>query len=156
LGGNLLVASYLFGVMVGNAPHGAQHHAQAFNSSLSWLAQATMFLLLGLQIFAPQLPSALTVSWAPALFLIAVARPAAVLLCYLPFRSVPWSKRLFVALIGLKGATPMVFVFIPVLAGVAHSNTLLYMVFYAVLFSILLQGTLLEWLAGRLNLREKP
>jgi cell volume regulation protein A len=40
LGGNLLVASYIFGVMAGNTPHGAQRHAANFNSSLSWLAQA--------------------------------------------------------------------------------------------------------------------
>jgi cell volume regulation protein A len=156
LGGNLLVASYIFGVMAGNTPHGAQRHAANFNSSLSWLAQAAMFLLLGLQIFAPELPGAFLHAWAPALFLIFMARPLAVLLCYLPFRGIPRAKKIFTALIGLKGATPIVFVLIPVLAGIPHSNTLLHMVFYAVLFSILLQGTLLGWLARKLDLIESP
>ncbi|MCD2452557.1 potassium/proton antiporter [Methylicorpusculum oleiharenae] len=155
MGGNLLVASYIFGVIAGNTEHAAKLNSTYFNHSLSWLAQALMFLFLGLQIFTDQLGPVFVTTILPALFLILAARPLAVMVCYLPFRSAPWSKRLFVSTIGLKGATPIVFAFVPLLQGVPRANELFNMVFFVVLFSIAIQGTLLGPAAKWLQLQEK-
>ena len=153
LGGNLLVAAYVFGVMAGNTTHRGKLESIHFNNSLSWLAQALMFLFLGLQIFLAKLGDVFLMSVLPALFLILVARPVAVMLCYLPFKREPLSKRLFISMIGLKGATPVVFAFVPLLAGVPQSDVIFDMVFFVVLFSVAIQGSLLEPLARWLNLK---
>ena len=154
LGGNLLVSSYIFGVITGNGNYKHKETSKHFNNSLSWLGQSFMFLFLGLQVFPDKLGEVFLVSLLPSFFLIVLARPIAVLICYLPFRSVSWAKRLFVSAIGLKGATPIVFAFIPLLMGVPNSETIFHMVFYVVLYSVVIQGVLLEPLAKRLNLIE--
>lgn len=152
LGGNLLVSSYIFGVITGNGNYKNKDTSKHFNNSLSWLGQSLMFLFLGLQVFPDKLGEVFFVSLLPSLFLIILARPIAVLICYLPFRSVSWAKRLFISAIGLKGATPIVFAFIPLLMGVPNSETIFHMVFYVVLYSVVIQGVLLEPLAKRFNL----
>lgn len=152
MGGNLLIASYIFGVLSGNTEYKGKKNSLYFNNSLSWLAQALMFLFLGLQIFIADLKEVFLLSILPSLFLIFVARPVAVLTCYLSFRKVQWNKRIFISFIGLKGATPIVFAFIPLMQGVDHSETLFNMVFFVVIFSVFIQGTFLNPVAKWLKL----
>ncbi len=152
MGGNLLIASYIFGVLSGNTEYKGKKNSLYFNNSLSWLAQALMFLFLGLQIFIADLKVVFLLSILPSLFLIFVARPVAVLTCYLPFRKVQWNKRIFISFIGLKGATPIVFAFIPLMQGVDHAETLFNMVFFVVIFSVFIQGTFLNPVAKWLKL----
>lgn len=154
LGGNLLIASYIFGVLSGNSEYKGKKNSLYFTNSLSWLAQALMFLFLGLQIFVADLKAIFFISILPSLFLIFAARPLAVLACYLPFRKVQWNKRIFISFIGLKGATPIVFAFIPLMQGVAHAETLFNMVFFVVIFSVFIQGTFLNPVAKWLKLSE--
>jgi cell volume regulation protein A len=153
-GGNLLITSYLFGVIVGNTNFQFKKNSLYFNESLSWLSQSLMFLLLGLQIFLYKLGDYALVSIFPALFLIFIARPLAVLISLLPFRKEPFSKKIFISAIGLKGATPIVFAFIPLQLGVPEGEQIFYMVFYAVMASIFIQGTALSPLSKRLSLGE--
>lgn len=49
----------------------------------------------------------------------------------------------------------MVLATLPVIAGVRHSGDFFDLVFFAVLVSTVLQGTTVEWLAGRLGLDER-
>ncbi|ORT52211.1 sodium:proton exchanger [Vibrio sp. qd031] len=154
LGGNILLASYVFGVVVGNGVKRGREVSKHFFNSVSWLAQALMFIVLGLQIFPQQLYSVFWSSLVPALLLVFVARPLAVQLCYLLFPSASWRKRLFVSAIGLKGATPIVFALIPAAAGVPHSMTIVNMVFFVVLISVFIQGGAIEPLAKKLRLNE--
>jgi len=154
LGGNILLASYIVGVVIGNGIKRGQLVNVHFFNSLSWLAQALMFIVLGLQIFPQTL---ITVFWAsiiPALLLIFVARPLAVQLCYLPFVKASWKKRLFISMIGLKGATPIVFALIPAAAGVPGSIEIVHMVFFFVLFSVFIQGGAIAPLASKLRLEQ--
>jgi cell volume regulation protein A len=154
LGGNILLASYVFGVVVGNGVKRGREVSKHFFNSVSWLAQALMFIVLGLQIFPQQLYSVFWSSLVPALLLVFVARPLAVQMCYLLFPSASWRKRLFVSAIGLKGATPIVFALIPAAAGVPHSMTIVNMVFFVVLISVFIQGGAIEPLAKKLRLNE--
>ena len=154
-GGNILIASYVVGVVIGNGIKRGREVNKHFFNSLSWLAQSLMFIILGLQIFPQTLFSVFFLSLIPAALLMFVARPLAVQLCYLPFRKASWRKRLFISSIGLKGATPIVFSLIPAAAGVEGAIELVHVVFFIVLFSILLQGGAIEPLANKLKLNNK-
>lgn len=154
-GGNILIASYVVGVVIGNGIKRGKEVNKHFFNSLSWLAQSLMFIILGLQIFPQTLFSVFFLSLLPAALLMFVARPLAVQLCYLPFRQASWRKRLFISSIGLKGATPIVFALIPAAAGVDGAIDLVHMVFFIVLFSIVIQGGAIEPLANKLKLNNK-
>lgn len=154
-GGNILLASYVVGVVIGNGIKRGREINRHFFNSLSWLAQALMFIVLGLQIFPQQLFDVLWLSLLPAMLLILVARPLAVQVCYLPFFKASWKKRLFISAIGLKGATPIVFALIPAAAGVSDALTIVNMVFFIVLISVFIQGGAIEPLAKKLQLNNE-
>lgn len=153
-GGNILIASYVAGVVLGNGIKRGGEVTRHFFNSMSWLAQSLMFIVLGLQMFPQTLMSVFTLSLLPAVLLMFVARPLAVQLCYLPFRQASWQKRLFISSIGLKGATPIVFALIPAAAGVDGAIELVHIVFFMVLFSIVIQGAAIEPLAKKLQLNQ--
>ena len=154
LGGNRLIASYLIGVTLGNKTFAGKEHTLLFFNSTSWLSQVTMFILLGLQVFPQDLVRFLAVSLLPALFLILVARPISVFVCMLINKS-SIRKKLFISWVGLKGATPIVFAFVPILQGVDRADEIFNMVFFVVLVSILIQGTTIGVFAKWLRLEEK-
>jgi len=152
VGGNILLASYVAGVVIGNGIKRGKEITKHFFNSLSWLAQALMFIALGLQMFPHHLFDVLYDSLLPALLLIFVARPLAVQICYLFFPKASWRKRLFISSIGLKGATPIVFALIPAAAGIESSLTIVNMVFFIVLISVFFQGAAIKPLAKKLQL----
>jgi len=156
IGGNVLVAVYIAGVVIGNQLLRGREVSKHFYNGLAWLAQSLMFIIIGLQIFPQHLMDVFWISVIPALLLIFIARPLAVQLCYLPFVKASWKKRLFISSIGLKGATPIVFALIPATAGVEGSIEMIDMVFFVVLFSLLLQGGAIEPLAKKLGLVKDP
>jgi cell volume regulation protein A len=120
-GGSGFLAVYLFGLIVANRAAEAVAPTLAAMDGYAWLAQAGMFLLLGLLVT----PSTMLVTrwgrgWAVALVLIFVARPLAVWLCLLPFRFTP-RETWFIAWVGLRGAVPIVLALFPLLAGTPHA-----------------------------------
>ncbi|PSU33965.1 potassium/proton antiporter [Photobacterium lutimaris] len=155
LGGNILVSSYVAGVFIGNELKRGREVSKHFFHSLSWLAQALMFIILGLQFFPKELFADMWAAIIPAFALIFIARPLAVFLSYLPFRRVSFKKRLFISAIGLKGATPIVFALIPASAGVPGSQEMIHMVFFIVLISVVLQGWAIDPLSNKLGLVDK-
>ena len=152
VGGNILLASYVVGVVIGNGIKRGKEITRHFFNSFSWLAQALMFIALGLQMFPHHLFDVLYLSLLPAILLIVVARPLAVQLCYLFFPKASWKKRLFISSIGLKGATPIVFALIPAAAGVSSALLMVNMVFFIVLISVFIQGAAIDPLAKKLQL----
>ena len=153
-GGNRLIASYIIGITLGNREFQGKENSLQFFNSISWFSQAIMFLLLGLQIFPQELIKYLYISLLPAIFLIIVARPVSVFLCML-FNKTSLNKRLFISWVGLKGATPIVFAFVPVLQGVDKAQEIFNMVFFVVVFSVLIQGTTIGQCARLLKLENK-
>ena len=86
------------------------------------------------------------------LFLMFVARPAAVFISLIPFRGISFKGKLFTSWVGLRGAGPVLFALTPVLAGVENSSALFNIVFVITLFSLILQGTTLQPFAKLLKL----
>lgn len=151
LGGSGFLAVYLFGLVLRAR---AERRVQVSLSAMdgyAWLAQATMFLLLGLLVTPSRLWPVLGPALGVAAVLMFVARPLAVWLCLAPLR---FTRREigFVSWVGLRGAVPIVLAVFPIIAGVPGAIRLLDVAFVVVLASLLLQGSTLGWAAGRLGL----
>ena len=150
LGGSGFLAVYLFGLIVANRAAKVVAPTLPALDGYAWLAQAGMFLLLGLLVT----PSTLVPSLGPALgvaaVLIFVARPVAVWLCLRPFR---FSARetWFISWVGLRGAVPIVLALFPLLAGTPQAQLLFNVAVVVVLASLLIQGTTIGLVARRLG-----
>ena len=150
LGGSGFMAVYLFGLIVANRAALAIEPALVAMDGYAWLAQAGMFLLLGLVVTPSLLVPNLWPSLGVAMVLILVARPVAVWLCLLPFH---FSARetWFISWVGLRGAVPIVLALFPLLAGVPQAYLLFNVAFVVVLVSLLLQGSTIGLVARRLD-----
>jgi cell volume regulation protein A len=79
-----------------------------------------------------------------------VARPVAVALCLLPFRY-SFRETLFIGIVGLRGAVPVVLATVPVIAGVRGARWIFDVVFFIVVVNTLIPGAAVAWLARRLR-----
>lgn len=139
IGGSGFLAIYLLGLMVGNSKNKPSESVSQVMDGLAWLAQAAMFLILGLLVTPSHVLDNLFVSIAIAFFLILLARPLAVMLCLVPFRF-RWKERIFISWVGLRGAVPIVLALYPVMAGIEGSREIFDITFIIVLVSLLVQG----------------
>lgn len=149
-GGSGFLAVYLFGVVVGHRAGDRVHTALDAMDGHAWLAQACMFLLLGLLATPSQLFSVAGPALAVAAALMLLARPLAVWLCLAPFRF-PAREVWFIAWVGLRGSVPIVLAVFPLMAGVPQAMLLFNVAFIVVLASLLLQGTTIAPVARRLG-----
>jgi potassium/hydrogen antiporter len=154
LGGSGFLAVYLAGVIVGNHDHEARKSIVSFFEALGWLAQICLFLMLGLLVTPHELVALIFPALLVTVVLISVARPAAVILCLLPFR---WTVRevAFVSWVGLRGGVPIYLTIIPLLAGVETGRILFDIVFVVVIASLLVQGWTIGSAARLLKLDAK-
>ncbi len=150
LGGSGFLAVYLFGLIVGNRASLEVAPTLAAMDGYAWLAQAGMFLLLGLLVTPSTMTATLLPGLGVALVLIFVARPVAVWLCLLPFRFTP-RETWFIAWVGLRGAVPIVLALFPLLAGTPQAGLLFNIAFVVVLASLLTQGTTIALAARKLG-----
>jgi cell volume regulation protein A len=111
-----------------------------------------MFLTLGLLVNPNELPEVAGISIAIGLFMIIIARPAAVLLSLAPFKKMTFKDRLYVSWVGLRGAVPIVFALYPLIFGIEHARTMFNIVFFCTIISLLVQGTTLSQVAKWLDL----
>lgn len=149
-GGSGFLAAYLAGLVVGNRPVRAYASILSLHDAVTWLVQIVMFLVLGLLVDPGRLVDLGLPALAVSLFLIFVARPAAVWLCLQPFGFTAREK-LFVSWTGLRGAVSIFLASVPMLVGLP--NALLYFntAFVVVLVSLLLQGWTVKAVALRLK-----
>ncbi|MEA2299087.1 MAG: potassium/hydrogen antiporter [Solirubrobacteraceae bacterium] len=151
LDGSGFLAVYLAGLALGSAAIPARQTVAAFHQGLAWVAQLTLFVVLGLLVFPHQLPGVAVEGAALALVLALVARPVAVGLAT-AFAGYSRRERVVLGWAGLRGAVPVVLATFPVLAGVPRSLEFFNIVFFAVLLSTIVQGTTFQPLARRLGL----
>lgn len=146
LHGNGFLAVYIAGITLGNHAFLHRRSLVRFHDGLAWLMQIVMFLVLGLLVFPSQLLPVAGNGLLVAGFLILVARPVSVMVALAPFRiSLP--ERTMVAWVGLRGAVPIVLATFPLLANLPQAQTLFNVVFFVVLTSVLLQGSLIPVVA---------
>ncbi len=148
-----LLAVYLAGIVLGNARLPHRRAVLGFAESVALLAEAGLFVLLGLLV-SPVLPSALfdaVVVGAAATF---VARPLAVAVSALPFR-LPWREQVFLSWAGLRGAVPIVVATIPVTAGIPGAERVVDVVFVLVVVYTLVQAPTLPLVGRRLGVVDR-
>lgn len=151
IGGSGFLAVYLAGLVTGNSSIRGTANLKRFQDGLSWLAQIIMFLVLGLFATPRQLVHIFPTAVALGLFLIFVARPLAVWLCFLPFR-LPRAETAFVSWVGLRGAVSILLAITPILGGLPMGRDIFNVAFIVVLVSLVVQGWTVGWLARRLGL----
>ena len=155
LGGNGFLSVYIAGMIVGNSAIAHKIELVHFFDGLTTLSQMVIFLLFGLLSF----PSRLPLSIVPALIVIVIltfiARPLAMSVLLLPFKR-SFKEIAFVSVAGLRGAASLVFAVIAITqltkaqtpVSYDHNHT----IFWVVIFSKGLQGSLIPFAAKKLDL----
>jgi cell volume regulation protein A len=151
LGGSGFLAAYVAGLYAGNRQMKAAPVLRRFQDGMTWLAQIIMFLILGLLATPSQFPQIAIPAVLLALFLIFIARPAAVWMTLLPF-DFQRAESAFVAWVGLRGAVSILLAIVPFLGGLASGPTIFNVAFIIVLVSLLVQGWTINPMARRLGL----
>lgn len=156
MGGNSYLAVYIGGVVVGNSRFVHKRSSVNFFDGLAWLSQLLVFLTLGLLVNPHELVPLILPGLVVSLLMIFLTRPVSVLLCLAPFRDITFNCKKFIAWVGLRGAVPIIFAIQTLAADVPHARFIFNIVFICTLVSLVVQGTTLAWMAGRLNLLDTP
>jgi len=151
LEGSGFLAVYLAGLALGSATFPAQQAVTIFHQGLGWVAQVTMFLVLGLLVFPSELGDIALEGTLLAVLLAFVARPISAMVAT-AFSGYSVAERLVLGWAGLRGAVPVVLATFPVIEGIPRSLEFFNVVFFAVLLSTLVQGSTFELLAKRLGI----
>ena len=153
------LAVYVSGLVLGNSRLPHRPATRSFAEGIAWLAQISLFVMLGVLVIPSALPREILPAIAVGSALLLLARPASVALSLLPLtirrlRVSPFGRaeRLFLSWAGLRGAVPIVLATVPVTAGVPRSRELFGLVFVLVVVFTLVQGPTLPLVARRLRL----
>lgn len=152
--GNGYLAVYIAGMIVGNNRIMHRKEITTFIDGLTWLFQIIMFLCLGLLVNPHEMLEVAAVALLIGVFMILVSRPLSVLICLLPFRNITLRSKMFISWVGLRGAVPIIFATYPVVAGVEGYNIIFNVVFFITIVSLVVQGTTVSYMAGRMQLSE--
>ncbi|GAB4478037.1 MAG: potassium/proton antiporter [Burkholderiaceae bacterium] len=139
LGGSGFLAIFLAGMIVARRRVHVTEDVLRVSDGLAWLAQAGMFLILGLFTDVTDLAEVAPSALAIGAGLIVLARPIAVAVVLAPFRYA-LREIAFIGWIGLRGAVPIVLALFPLMAGIADAALLFHLTFFTVLLSLLVQG----------------
>ena len=156
LRGNPYLAVYIAGLVIGNSKFVHKRSSIKFFDGLAWLSQLTMFLTLGLLVNPNELIPILIPGLIISVVMILITRPLSVFLCLLPFRKMPVKDKMFVSWVGLRGAVPIIFAMLPLVADVPHARLIFNIVFLCTLVSLVVQGTSLSLVANWLGIVENP
>jgi len=148
-----MLAVFTAGFVIGNGSFVHKQGVQNFSEALSTIVNIGMFVLLGLLVFPRQFAEIWWQGLLLFLTLTFVARPVAVFLGTIGM-GFGRKNKLFTAWAGLRGAVPIVLATYPAAAGLAIGNQVFNLVFFAVILSILVQGSTLGLVAKWLGLSE--
>ncbi len=146
LGGSGYLAVYVLGLLLGKEDFLHKRSLVRFFDGNAWLMQIALFITLGLLVFPSELKPVIFPGLLLSFVLIFLARPAAVFLTLIPFHYTPREKS-FISWVGLRGAVPIVLGTFPLVAGISDAGAIFNLVFFIVITSVLLQGTLLPQVA---------
>jgi cell volume regulation protein A len=150
--GSGFLAVFVAGIVIGDAEFPRRIEVRHFTSSLADLGELAVFVALGLTIDLGYIFAG-AIWWQGlvlAVLLGFVVRPLVVTPLLLPAR-LSHGERLFVTWAGLKGAVPILLASLAVVAGTDQAMQIYEIVFVVVLFSVVVQGTLVPVVAQRLG-----
>lgn len=150
-GGNGYLSVYITGIIIGNSKIPHKKSIFQFFDGISWLMQILLFFLLGLLAFPSKLPSVMFKGISISIFMIFIARPIATF-SILSWFKVPIKEQLFISWVGIRGAASIVFAILAVTYGVPINYDIFHIIFFIALFSVSVQGTLIPFVARKLDL----
>ena len=150
IGGNGYLSAYIVGVVLGNSQIPNKKGLVYFFDGSTNLIQMIIFFLLGLLSSPSKLPAIALPALLIALFLTLIVRPVTVAALLAPFKS-KLNQMLLISFSGLRGASSIVFAIVAVMSVTTKSD-IFHIVFFVVLFSISLQGTLLPYVSKKLKM----
>jgi cell volume regulation protein A len=149
-----MLSAFFAGYVMGNKKFPYKRDLSTFVEALSSVANVSVFILLGLLVF----PREFTSIWLPGLILFLVltfiGRPVAVLCCT-AFGGFTWKDRVFMSWSGIRGAVPIILATYPLAAGIEGSHQIFNIIFFAVVLSVIFQGSTICKLADVLKLTAK-
>lgn len=145
------LAVYLAGLIVGNKVSRGLYNIQRFHDGFAWLAQISLFLMLGLLVSPHELLSYGFSALLLGAVLIFIARPIAVWFSLIPFQF-SWQEKTFISWVGLRGAVPIVLAMFPWMAGVENWKFFFNLAFVMVILSLIIQGWTVGPVARKLKL----
>jgi len=151
VGGSGFLSVYITGLVLGTGFVPARQTVIAFHQGVSWVAQISLFFLLGLLVFPSGLGDVAVEGLLLSAVLIFLARPFAALVASTG-SAFDFRERMMLGWAGLRGAIPIWLATFPVIAGVEDGALLFNVVFFVVVTSTLIQGATFEPIAKRLGL----
>lgn len=142
------------GIFVGNRKVIHKQSTETFFDGITWLVQINLFILLGLLVNPHEMIEVVLYAFLSALFMIFVARPLAVFISLSFNRKLSHKAKLFISWVGLRGAVPIIFATYPMVNNIENANMIFNIVFFVTLFSLLLQGSSISFVAKKLGLDE--
>jgi len=152
LKGNGFLAVYILGLFLSREDFAHKRTLIRFHEGIGWLMQIIMFLTLGLLVFPSEIVPIFKTGLLIAGILIVLARPLSIFICLAPFKF-SLAEKLMISWVGLRGAVPVILATFPLLAGIPQAHTIFNIVFFAVLTSVLLQGTSIPLIAKLLKVQ---
>ena len=148
--GSGFLSVYIAALILGTGAVPARPTVVAFHQGLSWVAQISLFAMLGLLVFPSGLWDVAGEGLLLSAALMLVARPVAAFAASAlsPFNA---PERLMLGWAGLRGAIPIWLATFPVIAGVEEGELIFNSIFFVVVTSTLIQGATFEALARRLG-----
>jgi potassium/hydrogen antiporter len=152
LHGSGFLAVFIAGLLAGSREFVAKRDTERFHAALANLAEIVVFVALGLTVDLTDIGTWKVGGYALvlALVLAVVARPVVVMTLLAPAH-LRRGERLFIAWAGLKGAVPILLAAFALEEGVDQANRIYLIVFVVVIFSVVVQGSLIEVVARRLG-----
>lgn len=154
IGGNGYLSAYIVGIYMGNQDIKNKKTLVNFFDGVTGLMQMLLFFLLGLLSFPGQIPEILFPAVTIALFLTFLARPLSVFAVMAPFKS-SMNQMALVSWCGLRGAASIVFAVMATVNPASTNNDIFHIVFLIVLFSILIQGSLIPLISKKLGMIDR-
>jgi cell volume regulation protein A len=148
--GSGFLSVYIAALVLGTGPIPARATTVAFHQGLSWVAQISLFALLGLLVFPSGLGDVALEGLVLSAALMLIARPLAAFVSS-ALASFSNRERIMLGWAGLRGAIPIWLATFPVIADVEGSELLFNSIFFVVVTSTLVQGATFEPLARRLG-----
>lgn len=153
VGASGFMAAYMAGLAMAGRVFAHRRSLLRFHEGVAWLMQIVMFLILGLLVFPSELLGHALPGLVISAVLMFVARPLAVMVLLLG-SDFSLRERLMVSWVGLRGAAPIILATFPMVAGLGTAGSIFNTVFFAVVFSVLIQGPTAGWAARLLRVDE--
>lgn len=152
-----VLSAFFAGYLIGNSNIPYKSSISTLLEAFSTIANVIIFVLLGLLVFPHEFRYVYVNGIMLFIILTFIARPVTVFCCTL-FTKYTMKEKLFLSWSGLRGAVPIVLATYPAAAGVEGSKGIFNIVFFAVILSMVVQGSTITKLADllKLSMKSKP